>query len=197
MNFLAHAYLSFNHPEVVVGNLISDFVKGKQQYDYTGNVFTGIKLHRLIDAYTDAHEATKQANIYLKPATGLYAGAFTDVVYDHFLANDERYWKQKQLKEFVDNVYETLKSNTETVPPKFKSMLPYMFAENWLYNYKYRWGIEKSFTGITRRAKYLNDATYAFELFEKYYTSLQALSAQFLPDVKDYALTQLNIMLQA
>ena len=197
MNFLAHAYLSFNDPEVVVGNLISDFVKGKKQYDYTGKIFTGIKLHRLIDAYTDAHEATKQANEFLTPATGLYAGAFTDVVYDHFLANDETYWKEKPLQEFVDGIYEVLKNNTETAPTKFTSMLPYMFAENWLYNYKYRWGIEKSFTGITRRAKYLNDATHAFELFEKNYTSFEKLSAQFLPDIKNYALTQLNIMLAA
>jgi hypothetical protein len=29
MNYLAHAYLSFNEPDILVGNLISDFVKGK------------------------------------------------------------------------------------------------------------------------------------------------------------------------
>jgi len=30
MNYLAHAYLSFDHEEILVGNLISDFVKGKK-----------------------------------------------------------------------------------------------------------------------------------------------------------------------
>lgn len=34
MNYLAHAYLSFNDPEILVGNLISDFVKGKKKFDY-------------------------------------------------------------------------------------------------------------------------------------------------------------------
>jgi len=29
MNFLAHAYLSFYNPPVLVGNMIADFVKGK------------------------------------------------------------------------------------------------------------------------------------------------------------------------
>ncbi len=34
MNYLAHAYLSFNDPEILVGNMISDFVKGKKKFDY-------------------------------------------------------------------------------------------------------------------------------------------------------------------
>jgi acyl carrier protein phosphodiesterase len=34
MNYLAHAYLSFNDPEILVGNMISDFVKGKKKFDF-------------------------------------------------------------------------------------------------------------------------------------------------------------------
>ncbi|MFL5743373.1 MAG: hypothetical protein ACJ751_01815, partial [Niastella sp.] len=30
LNYLAHAYLSFNQPAILAGNLFSDFVKGKQ-----------------------------------------------------------------------------------------------------------------------------------------------------------------------
>jgi hypothetical protein len=29
MNYLGHAYLSFNHQDILVGNMISDFIKGK------------------------------------------------------------------------------------------------------------------------------------------------------------------------
>lgn len=45
MNYLAHAFLSFNHQPILTGNMISDFVKGKQnsislqkfrkEYNYT------------------------------------------------------------------------------------------------------------------------------------------------------------------
>jgi acyl carrier protein phosphodiesterase len=35
MNYLAHAYLSFNEPGILTGNMISDFVKGKRKYDYS------------------------------------------------------------------------------------------------------------------------------------------------------------------
>ena len=87
MNYLAHAYLSFGDPDILAGNMISDFVKGKKKFEYPDRVQMGITLHRKIDEYTDAHPATHQAIKFLKDAAGPYAGAFVDIVYDHFLAN--------------------------------------------------------------------------------------------------------------
>ncbi len=43
MNYLAHAYFSFNQPPVIVGNLISDFIKGKKQFDYPAEIQKGIR----------------------------------------------------------------------------------------------------------------------------------------------------------
>ncbi len=61
MNYLAHAYLSFNQPEIFLGNMISDFVKGKTKFGYPPGIQNGIALHRAIDEFTDAHPATKKA----------------------------------------------------------------------------------------------------------------------------------------
>src|SRR5437868_2883707 len=101
MNFLAHAWLSFHQPEILVGNMISDFIKGKKRFDYIEAVQKGIMLHRNIDTFTDEHEATKQAKQFFKPAVGLYAGAFIDVAYDHFLANDtNEFSNENDLRDF-------------------------------------------------------------------------------------------------
>ena len=89
MNYLAHAYLSFNDPEILLGNMISDYVKGRKKFDYEPGILKGIMLHRAIDTFTDQHPVTKTAMKFFKPAYGLYAGAFVDVVYDHFLVLDE------------------------------------------------------------------------------------------------------------
>jgi acyl carrier protein phosphodiesterase len=88
MNYLAHAYLSFEITDITVGNMISDFVKGKQKLDYPLAIQQGITLHRAIDSFTDSHAVTRQAKSFFKEAYGLYAGPLVDVVYDHFLAND-------------------------------------------------------------------------------------------------------------
>src|SRR4051812_28673904 len=88
MNYLAHAYLSFNDPEILVGNMVSDFVKGKVKLSFSGKILTGINLHRAIDGFTDTHPATRKAMEFFRPSYRLYSGPIMDVLYDHFLAND-------------------------------------------------------------------------------------------------------------
>jgi acyl carrier protein phosphodiesterase len=88
MNYLAHAYLSFGLPAITVGNLISDFVKGKQKFMYPAAIRQGIVLHRAIDTFTDTHAITREAKVFFREPYGLYAGPLVDVAYDHFLAND-------------------------------------------------------------------------------------------------------------
>lgn len=88
MNYLAHAYLSFEITDITVGNMISDFVKGKQKFDYPLTIQQGIMLHRAIDTFTDTHAITREAKSFFKEPYGPYSGPLVDVVYDHFLAND-------------------------------------------------------------------------------------------------------------
>jgi acyl carrier protein phosphodiesterase len=187
MNLLAHAYLSFQQPELLVGNMISDYVKGNKQYNYPIGIQQGIRLHRHIDQFTDTHAATYQGKQVFKSAVGLYAGAFMDVVYDHFLALDSNELDEKGWQDFVTEVYNQLNKHTAYLPERFAPMLPYMQLQNWLFNYRYRWGIEKSFGGLVRRAKYLTDAGPAFAQFEANYPFLQECYQQFFPDVKNFA----------
>ena len=100
MNYLAHAYLSFGDPDILAGNMISDFVKGKKKFDYPERIQMGITLHRKIDEYTDTHPATRQAKQFLKTSAGLYAGSFVDIIYDHFLANDSYEFEEGALADF-------------------------------------------------------------------------------------------------
>ncbi|MBL0882093.1 MAG: DUF479 domain-containing protein [Chitinophagaceae bacterium] len=187
MNYLAHAFLSFNHTGLLIGNMISDFVKGKKQFDYTRAIQDGIRLHRMIDTFTDTHAATQAAKKILKPAVGPYAGAFMDVVYDHFLAIDPTILSEKEWQDFAEQTYTTLHAHESLLPEKFARMLPYMSSQNWLYNYRYKWGIEKSFEGIVRRAAYLQDSSVAYGLFEDHYVIFQEAYNNFFPDVKKLA----------
>jgi len=188
MNFLAHAYLSFHHPSLLVGNMISDFVKGKKQFDYSIAIQKGIQLHRAIDTFTDEHQATKQAKLFLKPVVGLYAGAFIDIVYDHFLAIDTHQFKSdKELAVFAANTYHVLDNHLSVLPIPFQEMLPHMKQQNWLYNYQFIWGIEKSFAGLVRRANYLQTHQPALEAFQINYKALKESYDLFFPDVLTFA----------
>jgi acyl carrier protein phosphodiesterase len=190
MNFLAHAYLSFNQPEVLVGNMISDFVKGRKKLDYPQQVQNGIMLHRFIDTFTDDHPVTREAKKVFAPVAGLYAGAFMDVVYDHFLALDISQHSEESWLQFSQATYGTLQQHYDILPLKFANMLPYMKEQDWLYNYRFHWGIENSFAGLVRRAKYLSDSKPAFSIFEQEYEYLQSCYNRFFPFVKNHAHAQ-------
>ena len=188
MNYLAHAWLSFNQPEILVGNMISDFVKGKKRFSFSERIQQGIMLHRSIDEFTDAHDATKKAKQFLKPSVGLYAGAFIDIAYDHFLANDSNEFNNDDsLLNFSLSVYKTLNKYEANLPERFARILPYMENDNWLFNYKTLYGTEQSFKGLVRRAKYLENHSAVFEAFQKNYESLQLCYESFFPDVKNFA----------
>jgi acyl carrier protein phosphodiesterase len=196
MNYLAHAYLSFEIPDILVGNMISDYIKGKKQFDYPLPIQKGIKLHRAIDDYTDTHPATRELKSFFRPQYRLYSGAFADVVYDHFLANDENEFESEtELKNFTASTYQALESYVALFPLPFQNMFPYMKKYDWLYNYRHTWGIEKSFGGVVGRAAYLTESDIAFEIFNTHYKAMAICYNAFFPDLKKYSFNKLDELL--
>ena len=191
MNYLAHAYLSFGDPDILAGNMISDFIKGKKKFDYPHRIQMGITVHRKIDEYTDTHPATRQAKQYLKSPAGLYAGAFIDIIYDHFLANDPYEFEEGALAVFTQNTYAQLETLENILPEKFQKFLFHMRTQDWLLHYQSTQGIHNSFRGLCRRAKYIDDPDPVFEAFLKYYEELKMSYEFFFPHVKTFAYHEL------
>lgn len=191
MNYLAHAYLSFGDPDILAGNMISDFVKGKKKFDFPDRIQMGITLHRKIDEYTDTHPATRQAKEFLKNAAGLYAGSFIDIIYDHFLANDPYEFEEGALAIFAGNSYRQLESYELGFPEKFQQFFYHMRTQNWLLHYRSTEGIHRSFQGLCRRAKYINDPEPVFEAFLEHYEALKTAYEFFFPHVKTFAYHEL------
>ena len=188
MNLLAHAWLSFYEPEILVGNMISDYVKGNKKLAYPPQVQRGIMLHRAIDNFTDTHAITGMAKQYFRPAYRLYAGAFIDVVYDHFLANDRVEFKNNEMLEtFAQFTYTTLQAYSTNLPDTFARTVPYLISQNWLFHYQFKEGIEKSFGGLVRRAVYLEESDIAYNIFLEHYGQLEQYYAQFFPELKAFA----------
>jgi acyl carrier protein phosphodiesterase len=197
VNYLAHAYLSFGVPDIVVGNLISDFVKGKKQLEYPDSIRKGITLHRAIDTFTDTHPVTRRAKSYFRAVYGLYAGALTDVAYDYFLANDPVAFSAGadeppvgtpvSLTAFAQQTYRQLATRESLFPERFARMFPYMRDQDWLSHYRYKEGIFNSFAGLARRAAYMPPPQQACELFEAHFADLESCYREFFPSLRDFA----------
>jgi acyl carrier protein phosphodiesterase len=195
MNYLAHAYLSFGHPEILFGNMTSDFIKGKKKFDYPLEIQKGIQLHRIIDTFTDEHPATRMAKEAFRKDYRLYSGAFVDVSYDYFLANDPNEFTNEGLLAFSQHVYAALEEFEQWMPPPFAGMFPYMKEHNWLYNYHTMEGISKSFGGVVRRAAYLTESLTATRLFKQHFQLLEECYRIFWADLKPFAETQFKLLI--
>lgn len=187
MNYLAHAHLSFRNPGLLIGNLIADFVKGKQIYDFSEEIQAGIRLHRQIDEYTDHHPLTRQTKTLFSDTAGRYDSPFLDIAFDHFLALDTMQEPPEGWLVFSLWCYKQIDHRIDELPKDFKRLYSYMKEENWLYSYRYPWMIEKSFGRLTQRAAFLKNDINVYSDFENKYSLLQAGYDQFFPQLVKFA----------
>lgn len=186
MNFLAHAYLSFDNNEALIGNMISDFVKGSSKNTYSKPIQNGIILHRNIDEFTDQHPLTHKAKQIFKPYYRLYSAPIIDILFDHFLANDLSVFTDTSLKYFSLHVYSVLEKFSDVLPERFRMVFQYMKKEDWLYGYRTRPSMDRSLKGLARRSSFMIESDTAFSLFNENYDYLNDCFIQFFPDVKQF-----------
>ena len=186
MNFLAHSYLSFSE-EQLVGNMIADFVKNRDVARLPESIQKGIKLHRAIDTFTDAHSLIHEAKAPFRPLVRLYSGAFVDVAFDYFLANDTTENSQREWQEHSQRVYAVLRRYEEFLPEVFKKVLDKMQQDDWLYNYRNEWGIEYSFRNVVNKAQFLDKTTNVFPAFLANKDFLREKYEIFFPEIKSFA----------
>ena len=143
MNFLAHIYLSNENEHIKIGNFIADAIKGSNYNHLPEDIQKGIKLHREIDSFTDAHKIVRKSKRRLHERYNHYDGVIIDILYDHYLAKNWANYNQIPLKEYTQDFYTILTNNYELLPDKIKNLMPYMIQDDWLYNYSNLDGIER------------------------------------------------------
>lgn len=190
MNYLAHAYLSFEEPDLIVGNIIADMIKGKQINELPNEIQQGVYLHRQIDMFTDRHPVVKEAKLLFEKSAGRYGGLFLDISFDHFLAKSKKYEPQMGWDDFSKFCYNALEERSATLPSKFISLFVYMKSENWLLNYSNNWLMEKSFERVQNRALYLDEDARIYQEFEENYENISQAFDLFFPDLVEFINSQ-------
>lgn len=144
MNYLAHLYLSGNSEEVIIGNFIGDYVKGRKYQDFPDEVSKGILLHRQIDSFTDNHAITKEAKLLFRKEFGLYSGIVIDFLYDHYLAKNWSNYSEISLRSFAKRIHAILLSNYMILPTRVQGFLPFLIQNKRLESYALVDGITQS-----------------------------------------------------
>ncbi|MEL6917194.1 MAG: acyl carrier protein phosphodiesterase [Bacteroidota bacterium] len=183
MNFLAHIYLSFENDEITVGNFIADSIRGNKYKHLPKNIQRGILLHRAIDTYTDAHPTVRKSTKRLHKNYSHYSGVIVDIFYDHFLAKNWSTYSKTPLDEFVEAFYDLLEDNYKLLPDGIKRMMPYMIADNWIYNYAKLDGIGRVLNGMNRRTKNKSKMNFAIIDLEEHYDKFESEFTSFFEEL--------------
>jgi len=192
MNFLAHAYLSFDQPKILVGNFIGDFVRGNLDQQFEKEIVNGILLHRKIDAFTDRHPLVKEAQSLLKPVFKRYAMVITDMYFDYFLAKNWQEYDDRSLESFAQWVYGVVRSHNEILPEKFQYPFKYMQKENWLVAYGTMEGLQRSFTGLSYRTAFDSKMEKAPGFLRLHHEEFEQYFKPFFQELINFSKNKLN-----
>lgn len=163
MNFLAHLYLSKEIEDIMVGNFIADSIKGKAYQNFRPGIQHGILLHRKIDQITDQHRITKELSALFKEKYQRYSGIVVDIFYDHFLSQNWDKFSETSIIQFINKSYNVLLKNFSILPPKVKSFLPLMIAQNRLLSYTKIEGLRKALERMSKYTSLPDASNFAIE----------------------------------
>ncbi|MDX2429479.1 MAG: ACP phosphodiesterase [Bacteroides sp.] len=181
MNFLAHTYLSGNNEDIIVGNFMGDYVKGRDYMNFPEQVKKGILLHRDIDSFTDTHLITRRNKLRVSPKYHKYAGIIIDIFYDHFLASLWDDYSDLPLQDFVNRTYDLLKRNYKVLPEAIKRWFPTFLENNWMMAYRKVEGIELVLERMSANTSLPNHAGYAIEVLREQYSFFEEDFQEFFP----------------
>jgi len=169
--------------EVQAGNLFGDEVKGRNYENFPADIKKGLLQHRFIDSYTDSHPINLEVKKMLYPYFGKYAGIALDIYYDHYLAIKWLEYSRVPLIDFSLEIYRNMKPLSLMFSDKAVKMLNYMEEYNWLYNYKEMEGMEKTFTGMSKRLGKNSGMENAYQVLEKHYAKIEEGFNDYFPDL--------------
>lgn len=183
MNHLAHAVLSCDDADLLMGNMLTDMVN-KKEADLIDQKFQkGISLHRAIDRFMDGHSITKKAKDILRPTQSKYAAVSIDLLWDYVLMKHWDRYMNESLSSFSTHIYEALKSNFGMIPEGLMLRFDKMISHQFLEIYQER----ESFAGVlermNKRAKFNANFLAILDVYEAQTEEFDLLFNDFFPEV--------------
>lgn len=193
MNYLAHLYLSGNDEKIMVGNFIGDYVKGRNFENFPEKIGEGIRLHRRIDSFTDAHPLVLEAKIIMRPEFRLYSGIIVDFFYDHFLAQKWNSYSDISLRDFAKRAHAILLSNYRHLPLRVQGFLPFLIQNRRLESYASVDGILQSIEIMGKYSSLPSKPDITRKILTENYPVLKSNFDAFMPELIDFVNTGFNI----
>lgn len=185
MNFLAHLFLSGADPELLVGNLLGDFVKGRLDGNFPAGIERGIFLHRRIDSFAGRNLHFLRSKRRIDASFGHYRGVLVDLFYDHFLAVQWDDYADVPLQPFLSGARRIVLEYEEILPERLARVVPVIFADL-LPSYLEVNGIERALQRMSTRIARPNRLGEGGAELRRHYDGLLDDFREFLPELQGF-----------
>lgn len=187
MNHLAHALLAGDDDALRLGGMLGDFVRGDPSAAWPEAIADGIRLHRAIDVFTDAHPQVLAAKARLDPPYRRYAGILLDVWFDHLLARDFDRWSAQPLEVFSRDLRRLLRAHEGALPPGLARFLRYMQVNGLPAGYARPEVVAQALAGIGQRLRRDNPLAESLPVLRAQERALAVHFEAFFPELRDFA----------
>jgi acyl carrier protein phosphodiesterase len=151
VNFLAHLHLADPEPGLLLGGIAADFTRPAELAALAPEVQEGVRLHRLIDSFTDAHPVVRGSVARIADEYHWFAGIIIDIYYDHILAREWSKYSPEKLHGFAARMYAALEPLLPETPPDAAGFIRWMIDDNRLVRYSTHAGIEDTLARLSLR----------------------------------------------
>lgn len=151
MNFLAHLHLSDGTPSSMLGGIAADFVKPQEAANLPVDVRTGIRLHQLVDGFTDRHPVVQRSIGRIAGKYHWFSGIIIDVYYDHVLAREWTRYSVEPLRAFADRAYAALETLLPVAPDEAARFIRLFIGDDRLVRYATEDGIANTLARVSDR----------------------------------------------
>jgi acyl carrier protein phosphodiesterase len=151
LNFLAHLHLADPDPGLMLGGIVADFARNPEVATLPRDVRAGVKLHRLIDGFTDSHPVVQRSIARISPRMGWFSGIVIDIYYDHVLARNWADYSTEPLRQFADRAYRLLDGLFPFATPDGQWFIRRLIDRDYLVGYSTVEGITRALDRVSQR----------------------------------------------
>ncbi|MGH8116898.1 MAG: ACP phosphodiesterase [Rhodanobacteraceae bacterium] len=189
MNHLAHALLAdAGGPEFALGSALGDFVHGPVDTAWSIARQAGLRFHRAVDRYTDAHPEVVAARNLFTPPLRRYAGIVLDVWFDHLLVRGwNRFSATEPLDGFARRWLALLDARVADLPESLRGFLAWMHAHDLPVAYGDEATLDAVFHALARRLARPSPVGDALPVLRARAAALQRCFDAFFPDLVRHA----------
>jgi len=168
----------------MLGQLLGDYAVRSELAGKHPELIRGVKAHRELDAFTDAHPAFIEGCKLLESGCSRYAPVVMDVVIDRMLVKNWQMIRpgQGEFEVFLGHMYGTLRRFETILPDRMRAPANRMHSMDWFSGFDDSDEFYRVFYYMARRVRYPEFIKAAPQTIEKSFFELENLSLDLLKE---------------